>query len=76
MKQMLRVLLKSHGREENKSAFIITHRVSVFKLSIALPFCVRLKIESLSGLTDFVVSITNVRGGLMIFDFFGDFSHS
>jgi hypothetical protein len=41
-----------------------------------VPFCVRLKMESLSGLTDFVVSITNVRGGLNISDPFGDCAHS
>ena len=32
--------------------------------------------ESLSGLTDFVVSITNVKGGLKISEPFGDCSHS
>ena len=32
--------------------------------------------ESLSGLTDFVVSITNVNGGLKISEPFGDCSHS
>ena len=32
--------------------------------------------ESLSGLTDFVVSITNVRGGLKISDPLGDWAHS
>ena len=41
-----------------------------------VPFCVRLKMESLSGLTDLVVSITNVRGGLNISDPFGDCAHS
>ena len=41
-----------------------------------LPLCVRLKIESLSGLTDFVVSITKVRGGLKTSVPFGDCSHS
>ena len=32
---------------------------------LAVTFAVRLKIESLSGLTDLVVSITKTRGGLI-----------
>ena len=31
---------------------------------LSVTFDVRLKMESLSGLTDLVVSITNTRGGL------------
>ena len=38
---------------------------------LSVTFDVRLKMESLSGLTDLVVSITKVRGGLMTL-FLGD----
>ena len=49
----------------------ISQNLGMLILSFLIPsttFFVKLKIESLSGLTDLVVSITNVMGGLRIYN--------